>query len=201
MAIVAPRLPYETLRRIAADFLTTVHPSGELPIPIEDIIEFEIQLDIVPVAGLQRDYEVEAYLTSDLTEIRVDRFVQESRPNRYRFSLAHEVAHFLVHKEIWGQLKFSTIAEWKATMASIPEEAYGWIEWQAYCLGGLILVPREALKPLLSDQLAKARAAGIEIDKSDQEAKKVIESYLGRQYFHVSREVIAKRIAKDKLWE
>jgi hypothetical protein len=200
MPIVAPFLPYESLRKVATDFLTTFHPTGELPVPIEEIVEFGLNLDIVPVPGLQNDFEVDAYLTSDLAEIRVDRFTQEKRPNRYRFSLAHEVGHLLIHKDVFSQLTFSTITEWKSTIASIPEDQYGWIEWQAYCLAGLILVPRDALAPLLEDQLAKAKAAGINVRRMERDARKFIEDYLGRNHFHVSREVIAKRIAKDSLW-
>ena len=51
MAIVAPYLPYEKLRAVADEFLKQHHPSGELPIPIEKIVEFRLRLDIVPVPG------------------------------------------------------------------------------------------------------------------------------------------------------
>jgi hypothetical protein len=152
MAIVAPFLPYDALRKIANRFLMEHHPSGEIPIPIEEIVEFELELDIVPVPGLQDEFDIEAFITSDLTEIRVDQFIQSKRPARYRFSLAHEVAHFLVHQDIFKELrKFSTIAEWKDVITTIPEEPYSWIEWQAYALAGLILVPSITLKDLFED--------------------------------------------------
>ncbi len=97
-------------------------------------------------------------------------------------------------------MTFSTIAGWKKAMASIPEEQYAWIEWQAYCLAGLMLVPPAALSALFEDQAAKAKAAGVNLDKLDRDARKYIESNLGRFHFHVSGEVIAKRMAKDRLW-
>src|SRR5271155_3958453 len=116
MAVVAPYLPYGKLRTEAANFLARYHSSGELPIPIEKIVEFKLGLDIVPVPGLQDEFDIDAFITSDLTEIRVDRFIQEHRPARYRFSLAHEVAHLVIHQEVFKELAFSTISEWKDVM-------------------------------------------------------------------------------------
>src|SRR5579871_4472789 len=155
MAIIAPFLPYEKLRSVADAFLKQHHPSGDLPIPIERIVEFKLGLDIVPVPGLQDGFDIDAFITNDLTEIRVDDFIQQKRPARYRFSLAHEVGHLLIHKDVLSELKFSTIKEWKEAFLAIPEEEYGWIEWQAYCLAGLILVPGPPLKALFEASLDK----------------------------------------------
>jgi hypothetical protein len=200
MAIVAPFLPYDKLRHEATKFLALHHPSGELPIPIERIIEFKLHMDIVPMPGLQDGFDVDAFITSDFTEIRVDQFIQENRPTRYRFSLAHEVSHLIIHGEIFKQLAFSTIAEWKDVMGSIPEEAYSWIEWQAYALAGLILVPDHPLHDLFDAKIEEARKAGVDLQEMDDDARRIVEGHLGR-YFEVSAEVINKRMKKDGLWE
>jgi hypothetical protein len=89
MAVVAPYLPYDKLRVVAADFHEQHHPSGEIPIPIERIIEFRFQLDIVPVPGIQDEFDVDAYITSDLREIRVDRFIQAVTVHRARVTKDH----------------------------------------------------------------------------------------------------------------
>src|SRR5262245_3634449 len=104
MAIKVPFLPYEKLRSIADEFLRKHHQSGDLPVPIEKIVELQLRLDIVPVPGLQDEFEIDAFITSDLTEIRVDSFIQRKRQARYRFSLAHEVGHMLIHKDIFKEL-------------------------------------------------------------------------------------------------
>lgn len=200
MAVKAPYLPYESLRAVADKFLEEHHPSGKIPIPIERIVEFGLGIDIVPMPGLQDEFDVDAYISSDLTEIRVDRFIQEHRSTRYRFSLAHEVAHLLVHASVFEELKFSTIAEWKAVMSSIPEEEYSWIEWQGYALAGLILVPNKPLTELFEQKLKDARRAGIELQDIDPEARRIVESNMAKS-FDVSAEVIARRMNKDKLWK
>jgi hypothetical protein len=200
MSIVAPYLPIEKLRVIAAEFLKQHHPSGEIPIPIEQIIEFRFGLDIVPVPGLLDEFDVDAYITGDLTEIRVDRFIMEHRLARYRFSLAHELAHLLLHKDVFKALKFSTIDEWKAAMQSIPSDDYSWIEWQAYCLAGLILVPERPLKDLFEEKAEEAKRAGVVLSEADDAMRRIVESHLGR-YFEVSADVIGRRMTKDGLWK
>ncbi len=166
--------------------------------PIERIIEFDFELDIVPVPGLMQKFDVDAFITSDLTEIRVDRYIQERRSNRYRFSLATELAHVFLHKEVFRELRFASITEWKRVIASIPEEAYGWIEYQAYCWGGLVLVPAKPLKDKFDDCVATAAAAGIKWDELSQKSRRPILDSIART-FDVSMEVVSKRMKYDKL--
>ena len=198
-SIVAPYLPPEELRSIADNVLKTHYPDGDLPIPIEHIVEFGFELDIVPMPGLQSEFDVEAYITNDLSEIRVDRFIFEKRLFRYRFSLAHELAHLLIHRDILRALKFSTIAEWKTAMSSIPDEQYKWIEWQAYELAGMLLVPQMPLGDIFQTKVAEAKRAGIDIQEMDQKFRRVIEANIGK-HFEVSGDVIAKRMKRDRLW-
>jgi hypothetical protein len=200
MSIRAPFLPYDQLRGIAAEFLQKHHKSGEIPVPIERIIELELGLDIVPMPGLLNEFDVDAFITSDLLEIRVDQQIQARQPNRYRFSLAHELAHLLIHRDVFSQLTFSTIAEWKSAMRLIPDEEYAWIEWQAYSLGGLILVPPQPLSDAFADRINEAKRAGITLKDMDKRLQMIIESNIAK-CFEVSREVITRRMDKDGLWD
>lgn len=110
------------------------------------------------------------------------------------------MAHFLVHQDVFKELnKFSTVSEWKQVITTIPEEPYSWIEWQAYALGGLILVPSIPLKDLFDESGKRAAKAGIELRNIDEDARKVVESSIAKQ-FDVSRDVISKRMKADKLW-
>jgi hypothetical protein len=200
MPITAPYLPYDRLRSIAHDFLTEHNPSGKIPVPIEEIIEFRFEMDIVPVPGLCSEFDVDSYITSNLREIRVDAFIYEHRKGRYRFSLAHELSHYVLHQSIFEQLKFSTVSEWKAVVCAIPEQTYSWIEYQAYCLAGLILVPSDALRKRFGALVAEAAGAGIDLHTATEDARMLAESHLGRQ-FEASIEVVRKRLKYDKLWK
>ncbi len=96
-----PILSYRDLRVRAADFLRTHHPQGTIPVPIEEIVEFKYRIDIIPVHGLQQAFEIDGFISSDLKTITVDCFIYEHRPNRYRFTLAHELAHAVLHRKIF----------------------------------------------------------------------------------------------------
>jgi hypothetical protein len=43
--------------------------------------------------------------------IRVDQYIQQQVTTRYRASLAHEVAHTLIHEDFFKEFQFATIAE------------------------------------------------------------------------------------------
>ena len=45
--------------------------------PIEEIVEFRFDMDIVPEPGLHAHFDIDSYITHDLREIRVDEFVYE----------------------------------------------------------------------------------------------------------------------------
>jgi hypothetical protein len=75
-----PFLSYDDLRRRARDFLHTYHPSGTIPVPIEEIVEFEYEIDIIPVPGLHNAFEVDGFISSNLKAITVDAFVYNHRP-------------------------------------------------------------------------------------------------------------------------
>lgn len=130
-------LSYDDLRRRADAFIARYHPAGTIPVPIDDIVEAQLGIDIVPVPGLRDvlqsdDYGVESYITSDLREIHIDEWVYRHRYNRYRFSIAHEIGHATLHRELYQSTTFDSVASWLAFAGSIPHDDYGWYEWQAY---------------------------------------------------------------------
>ena len=53
-------LSYEDLRREAEEFLTEYHPSLSIPTPIEEIVEFDLGIDVIPILGLKDEIRVEA---------------------------------------------------------------------------------------------------------------------------------------------
>lgn len=198
--IDVPHHSYEQLRRRANDFLRTYHAKGTIPVPIEEIIEFTFRFDIVPVPGLHKSFEVDGFISSDLRTITVDEFVYESRPGRYRFTLAHELGHAILHKRVFQKARFSKASEWKRFVKEIDEETYGWLEWQAYAFAGLILVPSLPLKQSLDQARRLAIRRGLSSSKIENDvARFVIAAWLAKR-FDVSSQVIEKRLDKDQLW-
>ncbi len=200
MPISAPLYREEDLRRAADEFLATYHPQRSIPVPIEHIIEYDFKMDVVPMPGLRVGFEIDAYLTCDLSEIRVDQSVWESRQNRYRFSLAHELAHRILHADIFRQLSFSTVGEWRAARGQIAEREYRFIEWHANAFAGFVLVPPDKLVEQFKIGEQNLKSVGISINDAGPPAWDWLVGWLADQ-FGVSQQVIERRGPSDGLWQ
>lgn len=194
-----PVFSYDGLRRCAGVFLQECHPTGTIPIPIEEIIELGFEIDIIPVPGLHVAFEVDGFISSDLRSITVDEFVYRQRPTRYRFTLAHEIAHAVLHQRIYTEHRFERAEEWKCFQREMDEEDRGWLEWQAYAFAGLVLVPREALAREYRKAIAVAGKAGLSLQRVGEAAQLYVANWLGRR-FNVSAEVVERRLRKDGVW-
>ncbi len=100
LSLKAPILSYEKVNGRAEEFLKRHGLGNKLPIPIDEIIEFSYGIDIVPFPNLQRDFDIEGFISGDLSCIYVDDFVFQNRLFRYRFTLAHEIGHLVLHKDL-----------------------------------------------------------------------------------------------------
>ena len=199
MSTSIPDYSTKDISRRGEEFLKKYHPSLSVPIPIEEIIEFEFQIDIVPLHGLHRAFEIDGFTYDDLTTISVDAFVQESRPGRYRFTLAHEIGHVVLHRDFFLEHTFSNINQWKEFVQSIPPRDYGVIEWQAYQFAGFILVPPRVLKVKYNAAIKLARDKGVLRGKHiEPVARQYVANWLAKQFI-VSSEVIERCIQPDKL--
>jgi Zn-dependent peptidase ImmA (M78 family) len=192
--IRVPHLSYEQIRVQADAFLAQYNQSHKIPVPIEEIVEFSLDLNIIPLPGLQKAYDTVAFISSDFKSIYVDKFVLENRERRYRFSLAHEVGHFWLHKVCLSEFTFNSIEDWKRFESNIDDESYGWLEFQAYSFGGLVLVPRGHLASCKRSLEEQIRGAGM--DATTDAAQEIVAERLVVE-FNVSREAIDKRLLKD----
>lgn len=152
--------------------------------------------------GLREQLDIEALLLGDLHAILVDRhaFMSPRFEYRLRFSVAHEIGHFILHRDIYGGMKHATAKEWFDYISAIPEVDYGWVEWQAYEFAGRLLVPPEPLREAFQAAIQSAQAAGYsDWLAADEAALDYIATRIAPK-FGVSAEVIAKRLRVEKLW-
>ena len=176
------------------------HPSGLPPIPIEEILEFGYQISVIPIPDLQRVHEIEAFTSKNLRTVMVDQSVMTAKSSfRYRFSLAHELGHIVLHADDIAAVQFSTAQEWKQAIQQMSEEDRQAFEWQGYTFAGLILVPRDPLRESIERAVEMAKAQGIDVRMRPEQAKAYLCAWIGK-LFEVSAPVIEKRMAADGLW-
>ncbi|MFO7610034.1 MAG: ImmA/IrrE family metallo-endopeptidase [Candidatus Krumholzibacteriia bacterium] len=157
-----PYLHPEDSRKRAEAFLADHNPEGLLPLPIEEIIEFKLGINIVPLAGLQGRIHTVGFTTSDLQEINVDLDVTERFPSRFRWTLAHEVGHVLLHRQVYAEQQFRTVDEWIKWTRSIPDHIYRRFEAQANTIAAQILIPTRALTESFEGIVAKLQSQDLD---------------------------------------
>lgn len=116
-----PWMEYDDIREHANQFLSNYHPDLTFPVPIEEIAEFQLGLYFAPVPKLMDLYDVDGFLSSDLTTIYIDEFIYLHRPNRSRFTVAHEIGHIVLHPQAYEAVTPNTSDEWKEYIKSMPD--------------------------------------------------------------------------------
>ena len=199
------RRDYETLRSVAQKFLDEHHPSGVLPVPIEEIVEFRLKLDIVPILGLREASKAGAtgFLTCGLDAIYVDQYIQQEREARYRFTLAYEVGRYVLQRELIAGCAVDSIASFVKWHQSVPDDVWNRAKFECYDFAGLLLVPTQQLnreaRRVHDRNVARARAAGQDPLEHQGILWSSIASQLATEVFHVSDDVTKKRLKLERL--
>jgi Zn-dependent peptidase ImmA (M78 family) len=162
-------------------------------------------MDIIPIPSLQTAYDIEGCSAYDFTAIYVDQYVYERVYNRYRFTLAHELGHKILHQEYYNKLNFSRISEWANIVEQMDEGDRSSMEYQANMFAGMVLVPKEILRvefneqlQLIQSYLEKARSNGMSREDYLPIMTDAIANGLSPK-FEVSRDVLRIRIEFERL--
>jgi hypothetical protein len=198
-----PYISKEQIWEQAENFRAEFWSEGILPVDMERIIEKRLKLNIQPEHDLLTEFDIDAYLRVDLTGIIVDYncYMNEKYINRLRFSFAHELGHFFLHKDIYESFSILDSFTWKEFMENIPDREYGFFEYQANEFAGRVLVPRERLVLELKNCLEKVKELGLlDLVTKDPDALLSSMSPTLRKPFGVSDQVIERRVEREGLW-
>jgi len=191
----APFLTYEDVNTKAHETLLACDWNGEIPVDVEAIAEFRLGMDIVPIRGLMDDFSVDGYLTRDLTQIVVDEYVLERHPTRYRFTLAHELGHRILHADAFSSLHIATTDDWKAFYIGLDEQDYGWFERHAYWFAGALLVPDEILVEEYESARSKLQSHGLADSDLSYYSRSQMAGALAKRFL-VSTGVMQRRLVE-----
>lgn len=191
----APYLPEPEIEEIVEALRPSYAILQNVPIDVLSFAEFDLELEFT-CAPLRRSGQ-EAFLRPDRTGVVFDSwaFKEPSQRRRLRFSLAHELGHYYLHEEIYGNLQFTTVTQWIAFVDGIPINEYHWIERHADSFAGYLLMPTDRLRVALRETLEDANRDGF------SEPEDVI-NYCGKAlhgHFDVSLDAMKTRLRKSRL--
>ena len=143
--IVIPFLSDVQLEKTAADFLAQYGYGKTMPIDIERLCD-EVGISILAVPSLFEELNVDAYIADGCRVIVIDEHCFCNFPNRTRFSIAHELSHYILHREFYLSQGINSIESYMSFQSLVQDESHKKrIELQAHILAGHLLMPRALL--------------------------------------------------------
>lgn len=205
MCIEPIQLSFEEIKAEAEKFLQVHYPESTIPIPIEEIIDNKLQIDIIPIPGLKRvlqgyDLDIDGFISTDFKSISVDDYVQQTIIARYKFTLAHEIGHRELHRYFFEKLQINDINDWKKIVNDMPDWPVRIIEHQANIFAGLVLVPSALLTQEFPGAKVKAEKVLEEAGFADGLMKELIIGYLA-ETFAVSQPCMKICLERDNLFD
>jgi len=129
------------VKRTAAEFLHQYHPLLTLPIPIEDIAELKLNIRIILINGLIRNFGVNAFISQDFNSIVIDEMMFTRQPKRIRFTIAEEIGHLFLHKNWYINNGPKSLEDYLDWQEKLDKSLFDYIERQAKTFAGMILMP------------------------------------------------------------
>ena len=189
---------FATLRRAVAD-CRKKYPAlsaESLPIDMVGFLEIDLRISLIPVPALRTRHGVDAALIPDGSGIYVDEASYvglDTNPpwlsHRLRFTLAHEFAHWILHRDGPAALRWASIGDFAVSLCSIDRET----EREADEFAGQLLVPAE----VLSSELAK-RPMTVAIRTNPAARRYFAEQVAPR--FGVNSVVVEIRLDREGIW-
>jgi hypothetical protein len=183
---------YETLRE------------DRTPIDVFTFFEIDLRLDAIPFDDLTAKYRVEAAITADFTGIYLDAeqyALMERGPewklNRLRFTVAHELAHYFLHRHLPQPESFASLPDFARWTTDYAGKKYT-AEQEANEFAGRLLVPEGRLKAFFDEFAAQAEKLVPDFMSGASFREKFAERVAPR--FGVNAQVIAVRLDRDGIW-
>jgi Zn-dependent peptidase ImmA (M78 family) len=168
-----------------------------IPVDVEYIAE-KMGLDIIP------EYFPEyfdAFLSLDGKAILINSARDERYNSRIRFSVAHEIGHFILHQETFKNFHFEDLADYISFIQEISEKEYQSFEYQANEFAGRLLIPRDQLKKRIDEAISLVDDINFEslVESSPDQVLASMSPFLAKP-FDVSEIVVKIRAGREGLW-
>ena len=192
--IDVPFLSFEGVQQRAEEFRTKFSTHGD-SIPVNPELMAELAgLEIIPVENLINDTGIDAVYMHATDKILVDatEFIEAHHWPRLRFSIAHELGHYWLHRDALKRISFSNEGEWIDYVSKLENKDQ--LEIQANEFAGRLMVPRERL----IDLITKERIRALEFALNEAALESTLAMRLSRP-FNTSQDVIFIRFQRENL--
>jgi len=116
-----------------------------LPVDIERLVDNILGINVVPFASLYKSFGINAFISNDFRKIYVDEYLYTNLEPQYRFTLAHELGHMILHDKWYRRHKIDSIDSYLKFVAAVSDEDHKLLETQANYFAGLFLIPPHPL--------------------------------------------------------
>lgn len=173
----------------------------QFPLDIEEIVECDLGMEIRLCSGVLEEFGSPAQIapgdSHPILTVDADQYRQQT--SFYRYSVAHEIGHYVLHREwlqkVWQLI--DSVESWKQVIASRSEEDYKWIEGQAEEFASYLLAPESVFEPFLKEQIALLKKIDASLQSED------VLPYLANpvgEFFGMSNSAAQARIRKSAQW-
>jgi len=174
------------------------------PLDVFTFLEVDLRLDPIPFDNLTAKYRVEAAIKADFTGIYLDAeqyALMERGPdwklNRLRFTVAHELAHYLLHRDVPQAANFASLPDFARWTGNYGGRKYT-LEQEANEFAGRLLVPESRLHILYDEFAVAAEKLMPNFTRSESLRDQFAERVAPR--FGVNAPVVAIRLDRDGIW-
>ncbi len=200
-----PYVENEAIWRAADDFRTSAELAGNdmPPIDVLYIVDVALRFDVIDIPDLFADIRMDAAIVPGERTIYVDRDAIEGwdRRDRWvekrlRFSVAHELGHYIMHEDYLRDIRFADFDQFKRWIRD--HRRTNRVEDQADEFAGRFLVPPDILRAEY-DQFRQRMAA---VDPSWHEIEGMrthVATHIAPR-FGVNHQVIETRFAHERIW-
>ena len=156
--------------------------------------------------NLRNNLDIYGFLSNDRSTMHFDRemMVAPKFEAVLRFTMAHELGHYFLHKDFYEANRISSVLQWKDLLASIDGPNLTAYEDQADEFAGRLLIPVEHLEIELASLAGamKRFQKSTEPHNGKEEFEEILPLYAADQLtskFHVPFEVMYQRLKRENI--
>jgi hypothetical protein len=192
------RYNLDEIKALATEFLKNYHPLKSIPIPITDIIEKRLKIEITPVENLFERTSIETSLLINRKKIIVDKDILFRRKPLARCILADEIGKLILFEDLYKSFSGKTIRTWRNHEQSFSKLQHMSIKYHSQCFGCLILIPENKLKTSIKSFIAQFEDDLIKSEKLKLIVREAANDELAH-VFGVTKDIFAFRLQIDKI--